>query len=121
MQEVEPNVSTPSRFLTSTFFLAKHLAVIAKDIVTHPNKPSGTLDTKIPIPNNTHGKIGYSTTSHPSKKKSIPSPIAIKKIRTTNISSSYFKGLFYVFSADERLAIYPRVVASPILTTTPFP
>jgi hypothetical protein len=48
MQDVEPNVSTPSRFLTKTFNPANFLAVIARATTTHANKPSGTLADMIP-------------------------------------------------------------------------
>ena len=49
MQDVEPNVSTDSKFLTKTFFYAIFLAVRAKHTVTVTNSPSGTLATIIPI------------------------------------------------------------------------
>ena len=49
MHEVEPKVSTASKFFTKTYFSANLLAVIAKEIVMHPNNPSGTLATIIPI------------------------------------------------------------------------
>ena len=51
MQEVLPKVSTPSKFLTNTYFYYNLLAVIAKETVTQPKSPSGTLATNIPIPN----------------------------------------------------------------------
>lgn len=50
IQLVDPKVSTASKFFTSTYLSASLLAVIAKEIVMHPNKPSGTLATIIPIP-----------------------------------------------------------------------
>jgi len=56
MQEVEPRVSTASRFLTKTCFSDSFLAVIAKEIVIQPSNPSGTLATKIPIPKIQHYK-----------------------------------------------------------------
>lgn len=49
MQDVEPNVSTPSKFLTNTFNPANFFAVIARATTTHASKPSGTLADMIPI------------------------------------------------------------------------
>ena len=40
---------------------------------------------------------------------------------TTSLSISCLRGLLVFFSAEDRFAIYPKVVASPIRTTTPFP
>lgn len=51
MQEVDPRVSTDSRFLTSTNFPAILWAVKASDTVTVARSPSGTLATMIPIAN----------------------------------------------------------------------
>lgn len=42
---VEPNVSTPSKVLTKTFFLASFLAVIVNNIVTVIGKPCGIFAT----------------------------------------------------------------------------
>jgi phage tail sheath gpL-like len=49
IQDVEPKVSTASRFFTKTYLSASFLAVMAKETVMHPRRPSGTLATMIPI------------------------------------------------------------------------
>lgn len=49
IQLVDPSVSTASKFFTRTYLSANLFAVIAKETVIHPNRPSGTLATIIPI------------------------------------------------------------------------
>ena len=51
MQDVDPKVSTDSRFFTRTHFLAILLAVRAKQTVTVARRPSGTFATIIPMAN----------------------------------------------------------------------
>jgi hypothetical protein len=49
MHEVDPKVSTPSKFFTSTFSEASLLAVRDRPTVIVASNPSGTLATMIPI------------------------------------------------------------------------
>ena len=49
---VDPKVSTPSKFLTNTFFAANFLAVNDNATVTVANIPHGTYPIMIPVQNN---------------------------------------------------------------------
>lgn len=59
MQEVDPNVSTHSKFLTKTFYAANLLAVKLNATVTVAINPSGTYPTTIPIIKITFYNAGY--------------------------------------------------------------
>lgn len=51
IQDVDPKVSTPSKFLTRTFKPASFLAVIERATTTVANNPSGTFAEIIPTAN----------------------------------------------------------------------
>jgi hypothetical protein len=87
MQEVDPKVSTASRFLTSTFFSDRVLAVMASEMVMHPKRPSGTLATRIPIPKIIQDRIPYPINNQASKKNEAPRPNAIMVIIITNLNT----------------------------------
>ena len=121
MQEVEPKVSTDSKFLTRTDFLERFLAVIAREIGIQPNSPSGTFAMRMPIPKTTQVRIGYPIAKKASKKTITLRTTATIEIITMNRSISVLKGVFLFFSPEERSAIYPRIVLSPVAMTTPVP
>lgn len=94
MQDVDPKVSTASRFFTNTYFSDNLFAVIANDIVMHPSNPSGTFATKIPIPKTILSTGPIFMTAAPKMTKTTPKTIAIIVIINTNLSSSILRGDF---------------------------
>lgn len=65
-------------------------------MVIQPNKPSGTLLTKIPIPKIIESIQVYPIAYLAQKKNIIPNPIAIAVIIKTNLSNSMLKGVLGV-------------------------
>jgi len=94
---------------------------MAREIVIHPKRPSGTLATKIPIPKTIESTQEYPTANLAAKKKTTPKLMAIIVIIKTNLSNSILRGVFTLSPPDARSAIYPKTVFSPIFTTIPFP
>ncbi len=80
MQDVEPKVSTPSKFFTKTYFFYSFCAVIANATVAVLRSPSGTLATKIPIQKIIPSNQLTLTTKIANNKKSTPKNIAIPVI-----------------------------------------
>lgn len=93
MHDVDPSVSTASRFFTRTYYFANFFAVIANDIVIHPRSPSGTLATRTPMPKTILMRTVYFMTNSASKKKPTPSTTEIIVIIHTNRLSSFRRGV----------------------------
>ena len=121
MHDVDPKVSTASKFFTNTCLSASFFAVIANEMVMQASKPSGTLATKIPIPKIMHWRAEYLTTKRAKKKNTTPKEIAITVIIKTNLSNSIRRGDFCWPPEAAKSAICPITVFSAIPITIPLP
>lgn len=110
IHEVDPKVSTASKFLTRTCFSESFFAVIASEIVMQAKRPYGTFATNIPIPKIAHYRILYLTTNNANRKNIAPRPNAIQVIIKTNRSSSILRGVFASPPAAAKSAICPIIV-----------
>mmetsp|Transcript_4534 Transcript_4534/g.17159 ORF Transcript_4534/g.17159 Transcript_4534/m.17159 type:complete len:226 (-) Transcript_4534:691-1368(-) len=120
MVVVEPRVSTDSRFLTSTFFLAILCEVRVRATVTVSGNPSGTLATMIPMVLTITVTIPCPRAS-PNTRKTAPIPRANAVMTQTKYSISILRGVFS-FPVDEaNFAMFPMTVLSPVRTMTPIP
>ena len=93
MQDVDPRVSTDSKFLTSTFLDAILFAVRARLTVTVARRPSGTLATMIPIAKITL-TIGSYPIINPAMKNVTPKKIATADTILINRSISIANVVF---------------------------
>mmetsp|Transcript_10395 Transcript_10395/g.33011 ORF Transcript_10395/g.33011 Transcript_10395/m.33011 type:complete len:284 (-) Transcript_10395:484-1335(-) len=117
MQLVLPSVSTPSRFFTSTDFLAMLLAVRASPTVTVASRPSGTLATMMPIMN-TRLVMKSVPMEMPTMKKDTPSTMATADTILTKWWISRAIGVSSAPVTVVRRAMRPMTVLSPTPTTT---
>merc|ERR1719331_208906 len=118
MQDVLPSVSTPSRFLTMTFFVYILLAVSVRQTVTVASRPSGTFATMMPIINTSDVTASWPMPSA-AAKNDIPKAKAIAEMIWMKWWISLLIGVCSASVERANCAILPMTVSSAIFTTTP--
>ena len=117
---IAPNVSTPWRSFTKTFWLAILLAAMVNSIVTVAGSPSGTQATKIPMAKLIAREALLLLTGKAMPKNMRAVRIAIDAIIFTNVLISRDKGDIVFSSPAVRVAICPSTVLSPVRITMPY-
>mmetsp|Transcript_88069 Transcript_88069/g.179921 ORF Transcript_88069/g.179921 Transcript_88069/m.179921 type:complete len:392 (-) Transcript_88069:650-1825(-) len=120
MQVVEPKVSTPSMFFTSTIWVAMDLAVRDRHTVTVASRPSGTLATMIPMANTRLVMISVPRKT-PTMKKPTPRTMATADTIMMKCLISLEMGVSSALVFMVSRATMPMKVWSPIRDTIPTP
>mmetsp|Transcript_41175 Transcript_41175/g.93064 ORF Transcript_41175/g.93064 Transcript_41175/m.93064 type:complete len:267 (-) Transcript_41175:381-1181(-) len=118
MHEVDPSVSTPSRFFTSTIFECMRRAVSVRHTVTVASRPSGTLATMMEI-RKTRFSISSVPSASPMMKKVTPRKMAMEEMIRMKWWISLLIGVCWAPTWRVSEAMRPMTVSSPMFTTTP--
>mmetsp|Transcript_5664 Transcript_5664/g.20298 ORF Transcript_5664/g.20298 Transcript_5664/m.20298 type:complete len:411 (-) Transcript_5664:552-1784(-) len=120
MHVVEPSVSTPSMFFTSTIFWAMDFDVSVRHTVTVASRPSGTFATMMPIMK-TRLVMKSVSRKTPMRKKEMPRNMATPDTIPMKWWISRLMGVSTVSVSSVSAATLPMKVSSAIARTTPKP
>mmetsp|Transcript_21555 Transcript_21555/g.71306 ORF Transcript_21555/g.71306 Transcript_21555/m.71306 type:complete len:240 (+) Transcript_21555:3140-3859(+) len=118
MHDVDPSVSTPSKFLTMTFFVYMRFAVSVRHTVTVASSPSGTLATMMPIMKTSDAISSWPMASD-AQKNDTPRMMAMAEMMRMKRWISLLMGVCSASVDSASLAMRPMTVSSAILTTRP--